>query len=159
LVDTRIFKVKGLNYYAWWIAVKDVDFLRAILETSILYVDMFEQPKLASKSGENCEVQPVRFGFCKCTDCENMKWLTHANKRKRLILVSKKAFEKEMNNRANMGMGFFILIYAMMNAYLQILHPYSKPKTIESKTNRYFKKAMQVVARDGLKAILNKVSV
>jgi hypothetical protein len=132
--------------------------LRAILETSILYVDMFEQPKSASK-GEDCEAKPVKFGFCKCTDCENMKWLTHANKRKRLILVSKKAFEKEMNNRANGGMGFFILIYAMMRAYLQILHPYSRPKTIESKTNRYFKKAMQVVARDGLKAILNKVSV
>ena len=88
-----------------------------------------------------------------------MKWLAHANKRKRLILVSRKAFEKEMNNRANNGMGFFILIYAMMRAYLQILHPYSKAKTIESKTKRYFKKSMQVVARDGLKAILNKVSV
>jgi hypothetical protein len=139
--------------------VKDVDFLRAILETSILYVDMFEQQKLADKSEENSEAKTVKFGFCKCADCENMKWLTHANKRKRLILVSRKAFEKEMNNRANCGMGFFILIYAMMRAYLQILHPYSKPKTIESKTKRYFKKAMLVVARDGLKAILNKVSV
>ena len=137
--------------------MKDVDFLRAILETSILYVDMIEQSTLSNKS--ESEVQPVKFGFCKCADCENMKWLAHANKRKRLILVSRKAFEKEMNNRANNGMGFFILIYAMMRAYLQILHPYSKAKTIESKTNRYFKKAMQVVAKDGLKAVLNKVSV
>ena len=137
--------------------MKDVDFLRAILETSILYVDMIEQSTLSNKS--ESEVQPVKFGFCKCTDCENMKWLAHANKRKRLILVSRKAFEKEMNNRANNGMGFFILIYAMMRAYLQILHPYSTAKTIESKTNRYFKKAMHVVAKDGLKAILNKVSV
>ena len=134
--------------------VKDVDFLRAILETSILYVDLIEQPN-ASEG----EAQPVKFGFCKCSDCENMKWLAHANKRKRLILVSRKAFEKEMNNRANNGMGFFILIYAMMRAYLQILHPYSTAKTIESKTNRYFKKSMQVVVKDGLKAILNKVSV
>ena len=134
--------------------VKDVDFLRAILETSILYVDLIEQPN-ASEG----EAQPVKFGFCKCADCENMKWLAHANKRKRLILVSRKAFEKEMNNRANNGMGFFILIYAMMRAYLQILHPYSTAKTIESKTNRYFKKAMQVVAKDGLKAVINKVSV
>ena len=139
--------------------MKDVDFLRAILETSILYVDMIEQSKSSNKPGEKSEAKPVKFGFCKCSDCENLKWLAHANKRKRLILVSKKAFEKEMNNRANMGMGFFILIYAMMRAYLQILHPYSKPKTIESKANRYFKKAMQVVARDGLQAILNKVSV
>lgn len=137
--------------------MKDVDFLRAILETSILYVDMIEQSTLSNKS--ESEVQPVKFGFCKCEDCENMKWLAHANKRKRLILVSRKAFEKEMNNRSNNGMGFFILIYAMMRAYLQILHPYSKAKTIESKTNRYFKKAMQVVAKDGLKAVLNKVSV
>jgi hypothetical protein len=139
--------------------MKDVDFLRAILETSILYVDMIEQSTLSKKPEEQSEAKPVKFGFCKCADCENLKWLAHANKRKRLILVSKKAFEKEMNNRANMGMGFFILIYAMMHAYLQILHPYSKPKTIESKTNRYFKKAMQVVAKDGLKAILNKVSL
>ena len=137
--------------------MKDVDFLRAILETSILYVDMIEQSTLSNKS--ESEAQPVKFGFCKCADCENMKWLAHANKRKRLILVSRKAFEKEMNNRANNGMGFFILIYAMMRAYLQILHPYSKAKTIESKTNRYFKKAMQVVAKDGLKVIMNKVSV
>ena len=137
--------------------MKDVDFLRAILETSILYVDMIEQTTSSNKP--EGEVQPVKFGFCKCADCENMKWLAHANKRKRLILVSRKAFEKEMNNRSNNGMGFFILIYAMMRAYLQILHPYSKAKTIESKTNRYFKKAMQVVAKDGLKAVLNKVSV
>ena len=137
--------------------MKDVDFLRAILETSILYVDMIEQSTLLNKS--KSEVQLVKFGFCKCADCENMKWLAHANKRKRLILVSKKAFEKEMNNRANMGMGFFILIYAMMRAYLQILHPYSKEKRIESKANRYFKKAMQVVAKDGLQVIMNKVSV
>ena len=139
--------------------MKDVDFLRAILETSILYVDMFEQPNSSSKSGENCESKPVKFGFCKCLDCENLKWIAHANKRKRLILVSRKAFEKEMNNKANRGMGFFILIYAMMHAYLQILHPYSNEKTIESKTNRYFKKAMKVVAKDGLKVIMNKVSV
>ena len=138
---------------------KDVDFLRAILETAILYVNMSEQPKVADKSDKNSEAKPVKFGFCKCNDCENLKWLTHANKRKRLILVSKKAFQKEMNNRANLGMGFFILIYAMMRAYLQILHPYSNAKTIESKTNRYFKKAMNVVAKDGLKAILNKVSI
>ena len=137
--------------------MKDVDFLKAILETSILYVDMIEQSTLSNKS--ESEVQPVKFGFCKCADCESMKWLAHANKRKRLILVSRKAFEKEMNNRANNGMGFFILIYAMMRAYLQILHPYSTAKTIESKTNRYFKKAMQVVAKDGLKAVINKVSV
>jgi hypothetical protein len=137
--------------------MKDVDFLRAVLETSILYVDMIEQSTLLNKS--ESEAQPVKFGFCKCADCESMKWMAHANKRKRLILVSRKAFEKEMNNRANNGMGFFILIYAMMRAYLQILHPYSKAKTIESKTNRYFKKAMKVVAKDGLKAVLNKVSV
>jgi hypothetical protein len=143
----------------WWAFMKDVDFLRAILETSILYVDMIEKSKLSNKPGEKSEAKPVKFGFCKCADCESLKWLAHANKRKRLILVSKKAFEKEMNNRANMGMGFFILIYTMMHAYLQILHPYSKPKTIESKANRYFKKAMQVVAKDGLQAILNKVSV
>jgi hypothetical protein len=139
--------------------MKDVDFLRAILETSTLYVDMVEQSTLSSQPEEKSEVQPVKFGFCKCTDCENMEWIAHANKRKRLILVSRKAFEKEMSNRANMGMGFFILIYAMMRAYLQILHPYSTAKTIESKTNRYFKKAMQAVAKDGLKAVLNKVSV
>ncbi len=139
--------------------MKDVDFLRAILETSILYVDMIERSTQSKKPEEKNEAKPVKFGFCKCTDCENLKWLAHANKRKRLILVSKKAFEKEMNNRANRGMGFFILIYAMMQAYLQILHPYSKPKTIERKTNRYFKKAMQVIAKDGLQVIMNKVSV
>ena len=139
--------------------MKDVDFLRAILETSILYVDMIEKSMLSKKPGEKNETKPVQFGFCKCENCENLKWLAHANRRKRLILVSKKAFEKEMNNRANMGMGFFILIYAMMQAYLQILHPYSKPKTIERKTNRYFKKAMQVIAKDGLQVIMNKVSV
>ncbi len=139
--------------------MKDVDFLRAILETSILYVDMIEKSMLSKNSKETSEAKPVKFGFCKCTNCEDMKWLAHANKKKRLILVSKTAFEKEMNNRANMGMGFFILIYAMMQAYLQILHPYSKPKTIESKTKRYFKKAMQVIAKDGLQIIMNKVSI
>jgi hypothetical protein len=120
---------------------------------------MIEQSKSSNKPEEKSEAKTVKFGFCKCANCENMKWLAHANKKKRLILVSKKAFEKEMNNRANLGMGFFILIYAMMRAYLQILHPYSNAKTIESKTNRYFKKAMNVVAKDGLKAILNKVSI
>ena len=45
--------------------VKDVDFLRAILETSILYVDLIEQPN-ASEG----EAKPVKFGFCKCSDCE-----------------------------------------------------------------------------------------
>ena len=139
--------------------MKDVDFLRAILETSILYVDLIEQSTLSSKPEAKSETKPVKFGFCKCADCENLKWIAHANKRKRLILVSKNAFEKEMSNKANRGMGFFILIYAMMHAYLQILHPYSKEKTIERKTNRYFKKAMQTVAKDGLQVIMNKVSV
>ena len=139
--------------------MKDVDFLRAILETSILYVNMIEKSKLSNNPEEKSEAKPVKFGFCKCKDCEDLKWIAHANKRKRLILVSKNAFEKEMNNRANKGMGFFILIYAMMRAYLQILHPYSKEKTIESKANRYFKKAMQVVAKDGIQVIMSKVSV
>ena len=139
--------------------MKDVNFLRAILETSVLYVDMIEQSTLSNKQEEKSQAKPIKFSFCKCKDCENLKWIAHSNKRKRLILVSKKAFEKEMNNRANMGMGFFILIYAMMRAYLQILHPYSKEKTIERKTNRYFKKAMQEVAKDGLQVIMNKVSV
>lgn len=139
--------------------MKDVDFLRAILETSILFVDMIEKSKLSNNPEEKSEAKPVKFGFCKCKTCEDLRWIVHANKRKRLILVSKNAFEKEMNNRANKGMGFFILIYAMMRAYLQILHPYSKEKTIESKANRYFKKAMQVVAKDGIQVIMNKVSV
>jgi len=138
--------------------MKDVDFLRAILETSILYVNMIEKSKLSNNPEEKSEAKPVKFGFCKCKDCEDLKWIAHANKRKRLILVSKNAFEKEMNNRANKGMGFFILIYAMMRAYLQILHPYSKEETIESKANRYFKKAMQVVAKDGIQVIMSKVS-
>jgi hypothetical protein len=139
--------------------MKDADFLRAILETSVLYVDLFEKSKGSSKQGTQSAPKPLKFSFCKCKNCEELKWIAHANKRKRLILVSKSAFEKEMNNRANRGMGFFILIYAMMKAYLQILHPYSKPKTIESKTNKYFKKAMQTVAKNGLAVIMNKVSV
>jgi hypothetical protein len=143
----------------WRMVMRDADFLRSILETSILYVDMFDKSTLPNKQEEKSEAQPVKFGFCDCTDCENLKWLAHANKRKRLILVSKKAFEKELNNRANRGMGFFIMIYAMMQAYLQILHPYSSKKTIEHKANRYFKKSMQVVAKDGLAVIMNKVSV
>ena len=138
--------------------MKDVDFLRALLETSILYVDLIEKATI-SKQKERNEARAVKFGFCKCTDCEDSKWIAHANKRKRLILVSRKAFEKEINNKANRGMGFFILIYAMMHVYLQILHPYSKAKTIENKTNRYFEKAMKIVAKDGLKVIMNKVSV
>jgi len=96
--------------------MKDSDFLRAILETSVLYVDMIEKSTLSNKQETKSEAKPLKFGFCKCADCENLKWIAHANKRKRLILVSEKAFEKEMNNRANMGMGFFILIYAMMHA-------------------------------------------
>ena len=139
--------------------MREADFLRAILETSILYVDMVEKSTQSNKQEGKSEAKPVKFGFCKCKECENLKWIAHSNKRKRLILVSRKAFEKELNNRANMGMSFFILIYAMMYAYLQILHPYSKEKTIERKANRYFKKAMQVVAKDGLQVIMNKVSV
>ena len=138
--------------------MRDSDFLRAILNTSILYVDLIEQSIRSNRQEENHKPKPLKFSFCTCSDCENLKWIAHANKRKRLILVSKKAFEKELANRANRGMGFFILIYAMMHAYLQILHPYSKEKTIEHKTNRYFKKAMQIIARDGLKVIMNKVS-
>jgi hypothetical protein len=139
--------------------MKDADFLRAILETSVLYVDMIEQSSRSNKQEVKSEAKPVKFGFCSCADCENLRWIAHANKGKRLILVSRKAFEKEMNNRANRGMGFFILIYAMMRVYLQILHPYSNEKTIEHKTNSYFKKAMQVVAKDGLAVIMDKVSV
>ena len=139
--------------------MREADFLRAILETSILYVDMVEKSTQSNKQEGKSEANPVKFGFCKCKECENLKWIAHSNKRKRLILVSRKAFEKELNNRANRGMSFFILIYAMMYAYLQILHPYSKEKTIERKANRYFKKAMQVVAKDGLQVIMNKVSV
>ena len=143
----------------WRIVMRDADCLRAILETSILYVDMIEKSTLSNKQKNKNKAKPLKFCFCKCNDCENLKWIAHANKRKRLILVSKNAFEKEMSNKANKGMGFFILIYAMMHAYLQILHPYSNEKTIEHKTNRYFKKAMQVVAKDGLQVIMNKVSV
>ncbi|UCF45011.1 MAG: hypothetical protein JSW44_04465 [Candidatus Bathyarchaeota archaeon] len=139
--------------------MREVDFLRAILDTSILYVDMIEKSKLSKKQEKERKVTRLKFGFCKCKDCENLKWIAHANKKKGLILVSKKAFRRELSNRANMGMGFFILIYAMMHAYLSILHPYSKEKTIENKTNRYFKKAMQVIAKDGLQTIMNKVSV
>jgi len=139
--------------------MRDADFLRAILNTSILYVDMIEKSKLSNKQKSKGKAKPLKFSFCKCNNCENLKWIAHSNKKKRLILVSKKAFEKELNNRANMGMGFFILIYVLMHAYLQILHPYSKEKTIEHKANKYFKKAMQVVAKDGLKVIMNKVSV
>jgi hypothetical protein len=139
--------------------MRDADFLKAILDTSMLYVNMIEQSTLSGKQERKRKNKPLKFGFCKCRDCESLKWIAHANRRKRLILVSKKAFEKELNNRANMGMGFFILIYAMMHAYLEILHPYSKEKTIERKANRYFKKAMQIVAKDGLKVIMNKVSV
>jgi hypothetical protein len=141
------------------VIMRDADFLRAILETSVLYVDMFEYSSHSHKQNTKGEVKPLKFSFCKCNNCEALRWIAHANNKKRLILVSRKAFEKEMNNRANRGMGFFILIYTMMYAYLQILHPYSKPKTIERKTNRYFKKAMQVVAKDGLAVIMNKVSV
>jgi len=139
-------------------AMKDVDFLRAILDTSILYVDMIEKSML-SKHGKERKVKRLQFGFCKCEDCANRKWIAHVNKRKGLILVSKKAFEKELSNRANMGMGFFVLIYAMMRAYLKLLHPYSNEETIERKTNRYFKKAMQVIAKEGLQANISKVSV
>jgi len=139
--------------------MRDADFLRAILNTSILYVNMIEQSMLSNKQEKKSKANPLKFSFCKCNNCENLKWIAHSNKKKRLILVSKKAFARELNNRANMGMGFFILIYAMMHAYLQILHPYSKEKTIEHKTNRYFKKAMQVIAKDGLQVIMNKVSV
>ena len=139
--------------------MRDADFLRAILDTSMLYVNMIEQSTSSGKQEKKRKTKPLKFGFCKCRDCESLKWTAHVNKRKRLILVSKKAFEKELNNRANMGMGFFILIYAMMHAYLEILHPYSKEKTIERKANKYFKKAMQIVAKDGLKVIMNKVSV
>jgi hypothetical protein len=138
--------------------MKDVDFLRAILDTSILYVDMIEKSTLLNQ-GKERKVKRLQFGFCKCEDCENLKWIAHVNKRKGLILVSKRAFEKELSNRANMGMGFFILIYAMMSAYLSLLHPYSNEKTIEHKTNRYFKKAMHVIAKDGLKANISKISV
>ena len=139
--------------------MRDEDFLKAILNTSILYVDMIEQSKPSNKQEKKHEAKPLKFSFCKCDNCENLKWIAHSNKRKRLILVSKKAFARELNNRANMGMGFFILIYALMHTYLQILHPYSKEKTIEQKTSRYFKKAMQVIAKDGSKVIMNKVSV
>jgi hypothetical protein len=133
--------------------MKDVDFLRAVLDTSILYVEMIENMTLARKP------KRIKFGFCSCENCENMKWIAHANKRRGVILVSRKAFEKELSNRANNGMGFFILIYALMHAYLNLLHPYSSEKTIEHKTNRYFKKAMQVIAKDGLNANISKVSV
>jgi len=139
--------------------MRDADFLRAILNTSILYVDMIERSTRSNKQEKKRKAEPLKFSFCKCSNCENLKWIAHSNKRKRLILVSKKAFENELNNRANMGMGFFILIYALMRAYLQILHPYSKEKTIEHKANKYFKKAMQVIAKDGLKVIMNKASV
>jgi len=139
--------------------MRDADFLKAILDTSMLYANLIEQPTLSGTQERKRKTKPLKFGFCKCRDCENLKWIAHTNRRKRLILVSKKAFEKELNNRANMGMGFFILIYAMMHAYLEILHPYSKEKTIERKANKYFKKAMQIVAKDGLKVIMNKVSV
>ena len=137
--------------------MKDVDFLRAILDTSILYVDMMEKSTLSK--GKERKVKRLQFGFCKCEDCANLKWVAHVNKRKGLILVSKKAFEKELSNRANMGMGFFVLIYAMMRAYLKLLHPYSNEDTIERKTKRYFKKSMQVIAKDGLQANISKVSV
>ena len=139
--------------------MRDADFLRAILDTSMLYVNLIEQSTSSGKQEKKPKTKPLKFGFCKCRDCESLKWIAHANRRKRLILVSKKAFEKELNNRANMGMGFFILIYAMMHAYLEILHPYSKEKTIERKANKYFKKAMQIVTKDGLKVIMNKVGV
>jgi hypothetical protein len=139
--------------------MKDVDFLRGVLDTSILYVEMIENMTLSSKQASEHKPKRIKFGFCNCEDCENMKWIAHANKRRAVILVSKKAFEKELCNRANNGMGFFTLIYALMRAYLNLLHPYSSEKTIEHKTNRYFKKAMQVIAKDGLNANISKVSV
>jgi hypothetical protein len=71
--------------------MKDVDFLRAILDTSILYVDMIEKSTLSK--GKERKVKRLQFGFCKCDDCANLKWVAHVKKRKGLILVSKKAFE------------------------------------------------------------------
>ena len=139
--------------------MRDADFLRAILDTSMLYVDMFDHTKRSKKQEFERKANPLKFGFCNCDSCDNLMWIAHANTRKRLILVSKKAFEKELSNRANRGMGFFILIHALMQAYLQILHPYSSEKTIENKAKRFFKKAMQTVAKDGLNVIMNKVSV
>jgi hypothetical protein len=138
--------------------MRDADFLKAILNTSVLYVNMIEQPKLSREQEKKRNAQPLRFSFCNCDSCENLNWIAHSNKKKRLILVSKKAFENELDNKANKGMGLFILIYAMMHSYMQILHPYSSEKTLENKTNRYFKKAMQVIAKDGLQVIMNKVS-
>ena len=137
--------------------MRDADFLKAILNTSVIYVNMIERPKLSKEQEKKRNAQPLRFSFCNCDSCENLNWIAHSNKKKRLILVSKQAFEKELNNKANRGMGLFILIYAMMHAYLQILHPYSREKTIENKTNKYFRKAMQVIAKDGLQVIMNKV--
>ena len=139
--------------------MRDADFLRAILNTSILYVDLIEQSTQSKEKEKDHQPKPLKFSFCTCSDCENLKWIARVKKRKRLILVSKKAFEKELSNRANRGMGFFILIYTMMKAYLQILHPYSTEKTIEHKANKYFKKSMQIIAKDGLKVIMNKASV
>jgi hypothetical protein len=139
--------------------MKDVDFLRAVLDTSILYVEMIENLTLSRKQASESKPKRIKFGFCSCEDCESMKWIAHANKRRSVILVSRKAFEKELSNRANNGMGFFTLIYALMRAYLSLLHPYSSDKTIEHKTNRYFKKAMQVIAKEGLNANISKVSV
>jgi hypothetical protein len=139
--------------------MKDVDFLRAVLDTSILYVEMIENMTPSGKQASESKPKRIKFGFCSCEDCESMKWIAHADKRRAVILVSRKAFEKELSNRANNGMGFFTLIYGLMRAYLSLLHPYSSQKTIEHKTNRYFKKAMQVIAKDGLNANISKVSV
>jgi len=140
--------------------MKDADFLKSILLTSMLYVNMIEKSSRSKQQmAKRNRTKPIKFCFCKCNDCESLKWIAHSNKKKGLILVSKSAFEKELTSRANLGMGFFILIYAMMKAYLQILHPYSKEKTIERQTNKYFKKAMQVVAKDGLEVIMNTVSI
>ena len=136
--------------------MRDEDFLRAVLDVSILYVDMFEQSQLSdSKTGER-KVKKLRFGFCTCADCENIKWIAHSNKKNQAILVSKKGFENELTNKANKGMGFFILIYTLMREYLRLLHPYSSDKTIQAKARKYFKKAMQIVAKDASKVLMNK---
>jgi hypothetical protein len=134
-------------------ALKDTDFTKAIVDAGTLFIDAY----LTNEQRKKISRKPISYYLCQCKRCEDLEWIAHAYKKRRIIAFSKRAFEKELNNESGDRMGIFTLIYAVMHEYLHILHPYSTEKTIENKTDKYFRNSMRLIAEDGLKLLKERV--
>jgi hypothetical protein len=150
--------------------LQEIDFLHAVVNLSLSLTDMVTVSNIYAKSEltqselklarerykdfmKKHRPSTVTFGFCNCKDCKSMNWIAHAYKEDGEIRVSRQYFRYFLNRENRLGLGLFNLFYAVMHEYLHLLYPRASEKTVELRTNRYFRKAMHVATKDVLELL------